>query len=206
MWNRLKKFFESLVYAGLKPQGLKPEPRSGRWGLLRDKIESFLSGGRPPSDPLYLSNRTWRQKLKLGIVFAIPTALLLGALVLVFTNVYTPEAAPPKEASAKEILAKLFPDLEKTVQIDTYTDAEFVQLTVRRDGPKALTGLLRNKTDHVISVEFEADLANLRGARVGSVTERVEKVPPRASVPFEFPINNSPDAAMALLHHARTVP
>ncbi len=203
MANRIKTFFESLIFAGLKPGGGAQAPRRGRLGPLREKIERFLSGGRAPSDPFYLSNRSWKQKLRLAVGIAVPGALLLGALALVFTNVYAPTAAPPKETPASEILAKLLPNLEKTIQLDKYPDAEFVELRVRRDGPRALVGVLRNKTDRVISVEFDADLADLNGARVGSITKRVEKAPAKGLISFEFPLDNA-DAAVVFIRRMRT--
>lgn len=175
-----------------------------RLGSLRDKIELFLSGGRAPSDPFYLSNRTWKQKLRLALVIATPTALLVFALALVFTNVYAPKAAPPKEVSAAEMMAKLLPDLEKTANVDTYKDAEIAELRVLRDGAPRIAGILKNKTDRVISVEFDLDLTNLDGSRVGTATERVEKAPALSSLPFEFPVHN-PEVAYALVRKVRTV-
>src|ERR1039457_2077469 len=104
MANRLRRFIESVVFAGLRPSGGPPPETKPvrRLGPLRDKIELFLSGGQAPSDPLYLTNRTWKQKLRLALVIATPTALLFCALALVFSNVYSPKAAPPREISAGE--------------------------------------------------------------------------------------------------------
>ena len=63
MLKRLKQFFESLAYAGLRPSGGKPlnlsQPKKPGW--FGQRLEKFLvSGGQ--SDPLYLSNRTFMQK------------------------------------------------------------------------------------------------------------------------------------------------
>lgn len=198
MANRLKQLIASLLYAGLKPRVYAPAPAPGRPGPLREKIERFLSGGRLPSDPLYLSNRTWRQKLKLALGIVIPGALLLGALALVFTNVYKTATPAPKP------LERPLPNLEKAFQSGAYQDAEFVQLQVRRNGPPVLVGSLRNKTQHVISVEFEVYLANNEGAHVGTVIRRVENAPPGGLVPIEFPLD-SPDASRALVRSIRTV-
>jgi hypothetical protein len=205
MANRLRRFIESVVFAGLRPSGGPPPETKPvrRLGPLRDKIELFLSGGQAPSDPLYLTNRTWKQKLRLALVIATPTALLFCALALVFSNVYSPKAAPPREISAAEIMANLLPDLEKTVNIDTNKDAEILQLRVLRDGPPRVVGILKNMTDRVISVEFDIDLTDLNGSRVSTSTERVEKAPPNSSIPFEFPVN--PEAGYALVRKVRTV-
>jgi len=198
MANRLKEFIASLAYAGLKPKVYTPAAAPVRAGRLREKIERFLSGGRLPSDPLYLSNRTRGQKLKLAIGIAIPSALLLGALTLVFTGPHEPATPAPK---AQE---KPLPNFEKTVKIGAYEDAEFAELQVRRSGPPALVGALRNKTDRVLTVEFEVYLANSEGAHIGTVIRRVEKVPPGGLAPVEFPLDN-PGASTALVRSIRTV-
>jgi hypothetical protein len=209
MLNRIRRFFESLVFAGLKPSGgvpveTKPQPPR-RFATLRYKIELFLSGGPAHSDPLYLSNRTWKQKLRVPLLVGVPLALVFGVLALVFNNIYTPKAAPlPKEPSAAEIMAKLLPDLEKTVHLDTYDDAEMVEIGVPEDGPRRIVGLIKNKTNRVISVEFDVDIADHNGGRVSSATERVNNLQPNSTTPFEFPAG-SPEARYALVRKMHTV-
>ena len=212
MLNRIRRFFESLAYAGLKPSGGVPaEAKPRRQGPLRDKIELFLNGGQQ-SDPLYLSNRTWKQKLRPALLIAIPAVLVFGALALVaclFAVVAgaAPKAAPPKEVSAAEILAKLLPDLQKTSGINAYKDAEIVELRVAPGAAPRIVGAIRNKTDRVISVEFELDLVKRVGdnaTRVGGAIGRVDKAPPNASVPFDFPAGN-PEAESATVRKILTV-
>ena len=189
MANRIRRFFESLAYAGLKPSGGVPsQPQPPRKpGGLRDKIEVFLNGGRP-SDPLYLSNMTWKQKIRAPLLIGIPTAILFVALALVFTNVFSPKTAPPKVLTPSELMANLLPDLQDTVHIDEYTDAEITSLSVVREvGPPRIAGAIKNKTDHAISVDLDIDLADKNGSRVGSVTERVSNAQPNAVTQFEFP-------------------
>lgn len=206
MANAIKRFFESLVYAGLKPSGGVPaEPRPPRrFGKLREKLDLFLAGGRAPSDPLYLTNRSWKQKLRLVLAIAIPTVVACGVLALVFTHVYAPKTTPPKELTPAEIMTKLLPDLEKTAHIETYKDAEFVELRVVRDGAPRVAGVLKNNTDRVISVEFDLDLANIGGSRVATTTERINHAAPGVPTPFEFPAAH-PDAMYALVRQMRTV-
>jgi hypothetical protein len=206
MANRIRSFIESLVYAGLKPSGGVPAEtaqRPRRLGPLRDKIERFLSRGPAPADPLYLTNRTWKQRLRLALTIAIPTGLVFGVLALVFNRVYAPKSAPPKEVTAAEILKNLLPDVEKTVKINAYTDSEIVELRVLRNGPPRIVGALRNKTDRVISVEFDLAFSDQQGSRVGSATERVDNAPPNATVPFEFPVSSS-EAVYAIVRKMRT--
>lgn len=191
--NRIRSFLESLAYAGLKPSGgAPPEPKTPRpLDSLREKIELFLNGGKP-SDPLYLSNRTWKQKMRAPLLVGIPMALVLGALVLIFTNVFSPKAAPPpKPLTPAEMMANLLPDLQDTVHIDAYTDAEITSLRVVRDeGAPRVVGVIKNKTDHPISVELDMDFADVNGSRVSNATERVSNVAPNASTQFEFPAEN----------------
>jgi hypothetical protein len=205
MANRIRRFIESVVFAGLKPSGGVPvetkPPR--RLGPLQDKIELFLSGGQS-SDPLYLSNRTWKQKLRLPLLVAAPTLLLFCALALIFTNVYSPKAAPPKEVSPREVMKRLLPDLENTVHLDAHPDSEVGELRVLHDGAPRVTGFLKNKTNRLISVEIDLDFLDVNGSRVGSITERVDNAQPNASTPFEFPAGNSA-AEIAFVRKIHTV-
>jgi len=188
MANRIRSFIESLVFAGLKPSGgVSGSPRPPRrFGWLRDKIERFLSGGRS-DDPLYLSNRTWKQRVALGLMVAMPLALILGAIALLYTNVFRPKAPPLKEPTAAEKIAHLLPDLQNTVHIDTVKGAEVDELHVLCDGTIRVAGVLMNKTDFPMSVNIDLDLADRVGSRVGATTQRVSNVPPHSSVRFEFP-------------------
>jgi hypothetical protein len=207
MANRIRRFIESVVYAGLKPSGgveaAGPKPPQPP-GPLRDKIQRFLSGGPAASDPLYLTNRTWMQKLRLPLAIVIPTAALLYVLALVFGNVYAPKTAPPKEPTAAEILKNLLPDLQKNVDVEVYKDAEIVEIHVVRGAAPRIVGALKNNTDRVISVEFDVTLADASGSQVGTLSERVEKAPPGAQVRFDFPAS-SPQAAYAIVRKMRTV-
>jgi len=206
MLNRIRRFFESLAYAGLKPSGGVPlEPKPPRPGSLRGKIELFLNGGKP-SDPLYLSNRTWKQKMRVPLMIGVPMAVMFVALALIFTNVFSPKAAPPpKPLTPAEMMANLLPDLQDTVHIDAYTDAEITSLRVVRDeGAPRISGMIKNKTDHAITVELDMDLADANGSRVSTLTERVSNAQPNASTQFEFPADN-PDTMYAIVRKIRSV-
>jgi hypothetical protein len=205
MANRFQRFFESIAYAGLRPSGAPQKESQGwRWlGPLREPLERFLSGGRQ-MDPLYLSNRTWSQKLKLALVIAAPCVLLLGALAFIFGYRLAPKTAPPHQQTSAEIVARLLPDLEKTVQIPEYKDAEILEIRVDRSGAPKVTGRLHNRTSHELSVEFTVDFTDESGSRVGAEVERVEKAPPGSTVPFTFPIRDS-RSAFPLVRDVHTV-
>ena len=67
--NKLRKLWESIVYAGMQPSSPASAPRPGKpTGGFRDKLERFLSGGPAPSDPLYLPNRSLWQRARTGIL------------------------------------------------------------------------------------------------------------------------------------------
>ena len=205
MANPIRRFFESLAYAGLKPSGgvsLEPKPPR-RFGALRERIELFLNGGRP-SDPLYLTNRTWKQKMRAPLLVGIPLLLMFGALSLIFTNVFAPKAPPPKQLTPAEMMASLLPDLEKKVNIKEYTDAEIVELRVVRDGAPRVVGTVRNKTDHVVSMDLDVEVADSKGSRVATVTERVDATRPNGDTHFEFAAGD-PDATYALVRKIRPV-
>ena len=79
MFKRIKQFFESLAYAGLKPSGGKPGGAAGAKpsGLLapiQERLNKFLNKGGS-SDPLYLSNRTFMQKAGIWLTIGVPSVL-----------------------------------------------------------------------------------------------------------------------------------
>src|ERR1700683_5391654 len=43
---------------------------------LRQRVETLISG-HAPSDPLYLTNRTWQQKLKTAALIVVPILLVI---------------------------------------------------------------------------------------------------------------------------------
>ncbi len=210
MANPLKKFVESVLFAGLKPRtpgqaSAAPETR-GPLRRLWAQLDRWAAGVAP-DDPLYLSNRTWKQKLRLGLILGIPGLLVLGGLALVFGKVLMPPPpAAQKELTNAEIMAKVLPNLEKTINIERYTDAEMVEIGVDRAAvPPKLRGKIQNNTDHKLSVEFTVDLSEYDGTRVGAASERVMNIPARDSALFDFSLRPT-TAAVALVRQIRTIP
>lgn len=196
MLDRLRRIFQSIAYAGLRPRAPSGAPVGGKRGGLRGMLDRLLAGPAQ-TDPLYLTNRTWKQKLKSGLVIGVPCVLLAGAVGLGLSHLYAPQSAPPKEPTPAEIVAKLLPGLEKTVDL-TPREVEIEYLHPETVGSPKLVGSLKNNTDRTVTVEFTADLADIHGSKIDSVTERVEKAPPKTSVSFEFPIDD-PEAAIAVV-------
>jgi hypothetical protein len=196
MLDRLRKIFESIAYAGLKSKAPSGVPEGGKPGGLRGMLDRLISGPAP-TDPLYLTNRTWKQKLRVGLAIGIPCLLLAGAVGLALSHLYAPKAPPPKEPTPAEIVAHLLPDLEKTVD-NTPREVEILDLHPDTAGAPKIVGTLRNNTDRTVSVEFTADLTDASGSKLDAVTERVEKAPAKSSVSFQFPIDDK-DAAFSLV-------
>ena len=88
-----------------------------RWlGPLRGLVDRVLS--RPaPSDPLYLSNRTFDQKVKLGLAIAVPCLIVVGGIALGLSHFFQANGpGPAAEPSAAELAAKLLPNVDKIDQ------------------------------------------------------------------------------------------
>ncbi|MGA3097354.1 MAG: FxLYD domain-containing protein [Bryobacteraceae bacterium] len=172
----------------MQPNAPPADSKNGKFGRLRGWLHGFING-RTPTDPLYLTNRTWKQKLKSGLLIAIPVVLLAGVAALGLGRLYAPKAAPLKEPTSAEIVAHLLPDLEKTVDA-TPLAAEIPELHTDIAGSPKLIGALKNNTDRTITVEFTVDLTDIMGSKVDSVSERVENAPAKKTVPFQFPIRD----------------
>ncbi len=201
---RFRRFVESILYAGLKPNAPSKEPKRGRrLGFLLQKFERLLAGSAP-TDPLYLSHRTWKQKVKLGIAIALPCLVLVGAMALGFSNIFQPSYTPAKEPTAAEIVSKMLPDIDKNLNIEVNQDAEIVEVRAQKGPSPRVEGLLRNRSNRPISVEFTFELTDDAGSRIGAVTGRVDKAPPKNAIPFQFPIKQT-NAAFALLRDMKTV-
>jgi hypothetical protein len=195
MFSGLRRFFESIVYAGMQPKAPSGD-KNGKPGRWRGWLDRFING-RAPSDPLYLTNRTWKQKLRSSLLIAIPLALLLGGVALGLSHLYAPKTAPPRPPTPAEIAASIPLDLTKDLDT-TPMEAEIQELHTDTFGSPKLVGRLRNNTDHTITVEFTVDLADRGQSKVESVSGRVENVPAKSTVPFQFPIKDA-NAAFAVV-------
>jgi hypothetical protein len=194
MLSRLRRLFESIAYAGMKPAARPGDSQAGKPGGLRGLIGRLVAG-QAPTDPMYLTNRTWKQKLRAGLVIGIPCLLVAGAVGLGAIHLFVPKAAPPKEPTQAEIVAHLLPDIEKGVDT-TPREAEISEIYPDTTGAPKLKGTLKNNTDHTISVEFTVDLWDGAGSKIDSLNGHVENAPAKSGVPFQFPIND-PTAAGA---------
>jgi hypothetical protein len=199
--NRLRRFIQSIVYAGLKDH--EPASRASdeagpnRW--LRP-FEQFLNG--PGSaDPLYLTNRTVGQRIRLGLLIGIPPLLVLGMAVGVivhFNRSVTP--APPKQMSNAEIAAKLLPNL---ADVSMYSNKDIDVMDVKVQQSRLVTGTLKNNSSHSIDgVEVIFDLANAMGSRRGAVSCKIAHLDAKGLANFEAAIAQK-DAVYAIVREIR---
>ena len=198
--KRLRAFFESIAFAGLKPAGQKAEPKKTRWlGPLSGALDRFLSGPAP-NDPLYLTNRSFGQKMKSWSIIAVPCLILVAGVGVVLSNILEPPASKPvKELSAKELAAKVLPNIDAGLKLEQNTDIEVVEVRIDHNGPTRLTGVVRNATTHDIpAAHIVVDLTDANGTQVGCVEARVETIPASKTKDFAVAIAQS-KAAFALV-------
>jgi hypothetical protein len=168
------------------------------------KIERFVSGSGP-SDPLYISNRTLGQKLRMALLIGTPVLAIAGLMALALDNYFEPGSSPQKAAAAAKepgtITAKVLPDLEKTYKSDSDHDCDVTEAMIAGN---ALTGKLRNNTDRTVrSADLVFDLTDGDGSQLGAVAVRVENIAPRDSANFRLPLETR-TAKTALVREIHT--
>jgi hypothetical protein len=206
MRKRFRKLVDSLLYAGLIPSGAQAASGSRRkWlGPLRGPVERFLSGGPAPSDPFYLTNRTFGQRLRQWVLIGVPCLLLIGGVAVGLSNIFLgPKIAPRKELSAAEIARKILPSLD-TGGISSNQDIELVEVHIDKGVGISVAGTLKSKSRRAIhTAELIFNLTDAVGSQLGAVGVTVKDVEPGATVQFRFPIEST-TAAFALLREAHT--
>jgi hypothetical protein len=201
MFRRLREIFESIAYAGLQPSAKPGQTRRMKWlGPLSGPVDRLLSGGAAPSDPLYLTNRSMGQKVKVGLLVAIP-CLILGYVVYgMLTNSFDFGERPPmREATPAEVAAKLLPKMDPNMKVAADKDVEVLEVRVDHAAPMALVGSMKNTTDHPIHMaEAVFDLTDATGSQLGGVSATVQNLKARSTASFRIPIQQA-TAAFALV-------
>ncbi len=205
MFKRFRRFIDSVVFAGLKPDAPRDESKHTRGlGPLRGLVNRVLS--RPaPSDPLYLSNRTFNQKVKLWLAVAVPCLILAGVTALGLSHFFRAEVPGPAPApSATVLAAKLLPDLDKTIKIEVDQDVQVLDAHVESEGGMKVVGSVKSDTGRLIhTTEIVLNLTDQTGSQLGAVSAQVDNLAPNATVKFQIPIEQK-DAAFALVREIRT--
>lgn len=203
MWKRLKKLLESVAYAGMKPQGGSASAAAKAKGAsaLQGWIDGKLNQAGP-SDPLYLSNRTLGQKAMVWAAFAVPAALILVIVGFVVFRSHDPDAPSaliPDAPSNAEIADKMLPNLNKNLHLASQTDLDIQDVHVVSGSPSRLAGVVKNNSERQIAkAELVFDLTNKADSRLGAVSTEVTNIAPKASVPFNFVIEQA-NATFALV-------
>jgi hypothetical protein len=203
--KRIREFFESIAYAGLEPDQ-KRAARKARWfGPLGAAVDRLVSGSAP-SDPLYLSNRSAAQKVKLWVLIGGPCLLLALSIGVALSNIMDPKAPKPApEPSAREISAKLLPNLAAGVSLDSKHDIEVVEVRIEHTSGSRVNGVVRNTTDRdIAATHVVIDLTDIGGSQLGAVEAIIEKIPASKTKTFSIPIVQR-TAASALVREADRV-
>jgi hypothetical protein len=186
--GKLRELFESLAYAGMKPQRPGGEPAKPK-SALRQRFETYLNG--PAStDPLYLSNRSIGQRFRTAAVVVVPIGLLVGVLFLAWSGVFKmKDTSKPRELTTAEKYARILPNFNSNIQLPANRDLDVQDVHVVHGSPTQVVGLVKNNTDHVIaSAGMVFDLTDRRWSRLGAVRTQVEKLRPHSSTPFRFAV------------------
>ena len=200
MVNRFRSFPESVVYAGLKPGG--PGPKAKRVPWLSERAEKLISGPAP-SDPLYLSNRTIGQRIRLVLVIAVPLAVIATGLFLA-VSFFKPASRPARELTPAEINAATLPNLSKDLKVNSNTDIEVLDVRCLHDHGDRIAGNVRNRTASTIPhAEVVFSLTDEFGSVLGAVPVEFTNLGPKAAANFEAPIRYS-TAITALVREIHT--
>jgi hypothetical protein len=190
MRKRLREFFESIAYAGLKPGAQRPQAAQATWlGRLATRAGRMISG-RAPSDPLYLTNRTFGQRARFWAVLIVPCLVLAAAIGIALTNILEPpEPKPAAEPTAGEVAAKTLPNIDNNLKLDRSTDIDVAEMRIVHAGGAHLEGVVRNTTTHdIASATVVVELTDSAGSQVGRANIRIEKIGALQSKSFMEPI------------------
>jgi hypothetical protein len=170
---------------------------------LRERFETFLSG-RAPTDPLYLTNRTWKQKLKLAGLIALPVLVLAVLIGIGSTDPFHLNKADPYEHPLKEVAPKVaskpLPDPKLAPK-----DLDVINIRILTDvSPPVVTGIVRNNTGQdVESAEVSYYLADHNNSVIGTESTSVQNVRAHDSVTFRTSLKTV-DAQYVLVRDVRT--
>ena len=187
----------------MKPGKPKTESKRMRFpGPLRGPVERMLSGGSQ-RDPLYLSSRTFGQKLAGWAKVGVPLLVVVVVVVVAFA-MHKHDDKPAEVLSNAELAAKMLPDLNKPIHVDSNTDIAVVEVTVDHTAGDMLAGKFRNTTSHEIQAgEVVFTLTGTNGTQLGAVRVKVSKLAAGDTVAFTQPITQK-TATYALVREVHT--
>jgi hypothetical protein len=166
---------------------------------LRQIFESIAYARIQPRDPFYLSNRTTGQRIRFAALVTIPFLVVLGGIALAAMGFFhTGSQLPPpaKPLSSAEIAAKMLPNLNKDIRIESNQDLQVLNVIVSRG---RISGSVKNASTHAIAdAEVIFDLADTKGSRVGAVSCKFTQLAPGSNASFQNPIAQN-DAVYAIV-------
>jgi hypothetical protein len=178
------------------------------------KVERFVAGSAV-NDPLYVTNRTFGQRVRIGLLVGTPILAVGGLIYLALSQQFdrpivternAAKAAAdlkPKEPTG-EITAKVLPNLDKDFASEQSRDVEVVEASITRSGERVLAGKVRNNSDQIVRVaDLVFDVTDKEGSQLGGVSVRVENIPARSTVPFRLALEQH-DAQTALVREVRS--
>jgi len=195
--KRIREFFESIAFAGLRPSSPAAGPKKQlKWlGPLQPRVEKFLAGGPAPNDPLYLSNRTFSDKVKSWSLIGIPCVVLAIGIAV---TLYMLEPADPAAVTlpGPAISANIVPDVGRDAKLTPHSDLQVTEIRVENG---RITGTVRNTSKRQISsARLVMDLTDSSGSQVGAVSTTVEGIPASGQREFEMYVKQR-DASFALI-------
>jgi hypothetical protein len=162
-----------------------------RPGSLRNRFRRILDGP-DIHDPLYLTNRSLGQRVRLGLLVATPVVIVCALVALAVSNKITKKSAPPVEVSAAEMAARSLPDLSQTIKVPMNTDLQVDQAAVEPVSPPYVSGIMRNTSDRRYPYAKPIfDLADATGSEIGTVSTELHDLAPHSVVKFRFPIQHT---------------
>jgi len=196
----IRKFLESIVFAGMTPgTQTAPKPQPKWLGPLRGPIERLLSGGPAPTDPLYLTNRSPTQILKSWSLIVLPCLILSAGIAYTLHALNPREAKPDKEPTAAEITARL--QVPKDVKLEPDPDVQVLKIHV--EGSRVFGTVQNTSSREIAVVKLVINLTNDTGSQVGAVEATVEKLPPSGSKDFAIAIKQR-NAVAAIIREITT--
>ena len=177
MPDRFRNLVESIVFAGLKP-------------------------GIRPSDPLYLTNQTFGQRVRRLFRLAVPLAALIAAGIAAIAIFAPKHRIAARQPSAAEVAARSLPAFDKEIQIDSNRDLQVMEVYFERPG--SMAGSLKNVTNRELGEAVVVfDLADQNRSLLGGVTLTQTKLAPGAVRSFKLPVEQT-SAMFALVREIRT--
>jgi hypothetical protein len=184
---------------------MKPGARSseGAPAAKPGLFARFLSGPAP-SDPLYLTNQTPGQKARRLLLMLSPVLVVIAGGLLAITLLSPKTDKGPKQLTSAEIRAKVLPDFNKEIKLESNQDLEVTEVHFEHTGTSMIVGNLRNKTNHqIVQAVIVFELGDASRSGLGGVTVTETNLAPGSVRTFKKPIEQS-NAMFALVREVET--